>query len=72
MADVRKFENGDAWAEIDLDLCTAAGECVNACPAAVYEIIEGKVNAEAIGDCVECGACQGVCPVDAILSHWAW
>lgn len=72
MSDVRRFEGGDAWVEIDLDLCTAAGECVSACPGEVYEIIDGKVRAEAIGDCLECGACEGACPADAILSHWVW
>lgn len=72
MADVKRYETGDAWVEIDRELCTGAGECVEICPADVYEIVDGKVQAERIGDCVECGACEGVCPVDALLKHWAW
>ena len=53
MPDVKKWEEGDNWVEIDLDLCQASGECVNVCPAEVYVIIEGKVNAENISECIE-------------------
>ena len=27
-----RFEDGDLWVEIDLDLCTGSGECVDVCP----------------------------------------
>ena len=72
MADVKRYEEGDNWVEIDLDLCVAAGECVNVCPADVYEVAGGKVKADNIGECIECGACEDVCPTNAILRHWAW
>lgn len=72
MAERKRFEDGDGWVEIDLDLCVAAGECVSVCPADVYEIVDGKVKADNIGECIECGACQDVCPTNAILKHWAW
>lgn len=67
-----RFEDGDLWVEIDLDLCTGAGECVDVCPEDVYEIVEGKVTVPNIGDCSECAACDGVCPNDAILDHCSW
>lgn len=72
MADVKRYEGGDGWVEIDLDLCVAANECVNVCPSDVYEVVDGKVKADGIGECIECGACEGVCPSNAILKHWAW
>jgi NAD-dependent dihydropyrimidine dehydrogenase PreA subunit len=72
MTDVKRYEFEDMWVEIDRDLCVAAGECVEVCPAGVYEIVDGKVQAERIADCVECGACEGICPTDAILNHFAW
>jgi NAD-dependent dihydropyrimidine dehydrogenase PreA subunit len=72
MANIKKWEDNNYWIEIDLDLCHASGECVNVCPAEVYLIIEGKVSAEDIGECIECGACQDTCPHNAIINHFAW
>ncbi|MFW9825601.1 MAG: 4Fe-4S dicluster domain-containing protein [Candidatus Thorarchaeota archaeon] len=54
-----------------LDLCQALREFVNVCPAEVYEIIDGKVTAENVSECIECGACQDDCPYNAILRHFA-
>jgi len=72
MADIRKWEDAGQWVEVDLDLCMGAAECVEVCPVGVYEVVEGKVRAENIGECIACGACEEVCPNDAILFHWAW
>ncbi|MHA1971863.1 MAG: ATP-binding protein [Candidatus Hodarchaeales archaeon] len=67
-----RFEDNDLWVDIDLDLCTGAGECVEVCPEDCYEVVNGKVNAKNIGACIECAACDGVCPNDAILDHCSW
>ena len=64
--------DGDLWVDIDLDLCTGAGECVDVCPEDVYEVVNGKVKADKIGACIECAACDGVCPNDAILDQCSW
>ena len=72
MPNVKRWEEEDNWVEFDLDLCRASGECVNVCPAEVYVIIDGKVNAENISECIECGACQDTCPYGAISNHFAW
>jgi len=42
------------------------------CPVEVYELVDGKVIAENIGECTDCMACQDVCPTNAILRHSAW
>ena len=72
MLNIKKWELNEYWVEINLDLCVGSGECVDVCPAQVYDIIDGKVNAEDIAECIECGACQDVCPYDAILRHSVW
>ena len=72
MSNVKKWEGADHWVEIDLDLCAGAVVCVNICPMGVYKLVDGKVQADNIGECIECGACQDVCPSKAILRHWAW
>ncbi len=72
MANVKKWEGEDLWVEIDLDLCNGAGKCADVCPSGVYEVADGKVNADNIADCAECGSCQDECPNNAILSHCAW
>ena len=60
------------WVEVDMDLCIGSAECVNVCPVEVYDLIEGKVSAQNIGECIECQACQDTCPKNAILKHSAW
>ncbi len=72
MADVKRWEAGDSWVEIDMDLCTGIGECVDSCPMDVYRVVDGRVVAEDIGECNECAMCDGACPNGAILRHFAW
>ncbi len=72
MVNIKKWEVQDHWVEIDLDLCVGAADCVDVCPVDVYELIDGKVIAENIGDCTDCMACLDVCPTSAILNHSAW
>ncbi len=50
--------------DIDKDLCTGCGECIDACPFEALELIDDiAVVNEA---CTLCGACEEVCPVEAI------
>ncbi|MFX1570261.1 MAG: 4Fe-4S binding protein [Promethearchaeota archaeon] len=72
MTDMKKWKKGNHWIEIDQDRCNGLGNCARKCPAQVYQVINGKVNAEKIGECIECGTCQRACPFKAIISHWAW
>ncbi|MEF8835487.1 MAG: electron transfer flavoprotein subunit alpha [Candidatus Thermoplasmatota archaeon] len=50
--------------EIDLELCTACGKCVKACPEDALEIEDGK--AVLTRDCISCSVCVSACPEDAI------
>jgi len=52
--------------QYDPSLCIGCGVCVDVCPHATFEM-KGRlailVNAQ---NCMECGACQVNCPVNAI------
>ena len=62
----------DVTIKIDNEKCYGAEECVNVCPAGVYQINDdGKAVAENVEDCIECLACDGVCPAEAIF-HSSW
>ncbi|AGK61287.1 hypothetical protein Asulf_01293 [Archaeoglobus sulfaticallidus PM70-1] len=56
-----------AFIVVDKDKCTSCGECINVCPASVYEFDDDEksepVNPE---ECIECCSCVEVCPVGAI------
>ena len=67
-----RIEDEDLWVDIDFDLCTGEGECVDVCPEDVYVLIDGKVNADNIAACIECAACDAVCPNDALIDHCSW
>jgi ferredoxin len=52
--------------QYDQSLCIGCGVCVDVCPHATFEMngrLAYLVNAQA---CMECGACQLNCPVNAI------
>jgi NAD-dependent dihydropyrimidine dehydrogenase PreA subunit len=51
---------------VDKDKCTGDGECVNACPAQVYELIAGKADPVNMDECLGCETCIEVCPSGAI------
>lgn len=59
------------------DKCIGCGMCANVCPHAVFEIVPRQKPAGLIASksvaalakkeaCMECGACQLNCPVDAV------
>lgn len=47
---------------VDKDLCQGSEECVSACPASVYEMVEGKADPVNMDDCIGCETCVEVCP----------
>ena len=52
--------------DVDKDKCNGDAECVNACPAQVYEIIDGKSEPVNADECLGCETCVEVCPEGAI------
>ncbi len=71
---VEVWKSGDLTIEIDYDRCDGCGECVEVCPADVYELVcpaksKGveKAAAPNIAECIECCACVEACPLSAIV-----
>jgi NAD-dependent dihydropyrimidine dehydrogenase PreA subunit len=65
---VKKYESESKGftIEVDTDKCEGLGECVDACPVEVYEVIEGKAVPTKLDECTECCACVDACPKGAI------
>jgi len=51
---------------VDKEKCDGCGECVDICPAEVYEIKDGVAVPVNIEECTECCSCVEVCPPEAI------
>lgn len=59
---------------VDFDLCTADGSCLPVCPVDVFEWVETpghpaaekKADPTREEDCIDCMACEAVCPPLAI------
>ncbi len=52
--------------EVDSEKCEGCGDCVDVCPSAVFELIDGKSNPVNVDECVECCSCVETCPNGAI------
>jgi uncharacterized Fe-S center protein len=51
--------------EIDTEKCKGCGECKEACPKHLPDIIEGKAR-NTSSECMRCPICIDACPMDAI------
>ncbi|NVM43696.1 MAG: electron transfer flavoprotein subunit alpha, partial [Candidatus Lokiarchaeota archaeon] len=49
---------------IDDELCTGCGNCIDSCPFGAIELEDDK--AKILPNCTLCGACVEICPVEAI------
>ena len=61
------FGGDSMWeVEVDKDKCNGDEECVNACPAQVFEMVDGKSEPVNVDECLGCETCIEVCPEEAI------
>jgi NAD-dependent dihydropyrimidine dehydrogenase PreA subunit len=51
---------------VDKDKCNGDAECVNACPAQVLELVDGKAEPVNMDECLGCETCVEVCTTGAI------
>ncbi|SDK03261.1 4Fe-4S dicluster domain-containing protein [Natronincola ferrireducens] len=52
--------------QIDGNVCTLCGECVDVCPTSAIELKEGRLH-YSLEDCINCGVCVSACPEEVIL-----
>lgn len=52
--------------KVDDSKCDGCGNCIEVCPADVFEMQDGKSAVVRPDDCVECMACVENCPTEAI------
>ncbi len=51
---------------VDADKCEGCGECVDNCPADVFEMQDDKAVVVNEEECMECESCVEVCEAGAI------
>jgi NAD-dependent dihydropyrimidine dehydrogenase PreA subunit len=52
--------------QLSEDICNGCGMCLKVCPHGVFEMSGKKAHIKWLNYCMECGACQLNCPVNAI------
>jgi NAD-dependent dihydropyrimidine dehydrogenase PreA subunit len=63
---IKTWRSDEVTIQVDYDKCNGQGECVDNCPADVYQLQDGKAVAATIDQCIQCCTCVEVCPEKAI------
>ena len=65
--DLKKvYRSDDVVIKISHNRCSGSGECVEACPVDIIELVDSKARIIDVSGCIECCACFNACPNDAI------
>jgi NAD-dependent dihydropyrimidine dehydrogenase PreA subunit len=51
---------------VDKDTCISCEQCVEVCPASVFEMKDDKADPARQADCTGCLSCVETCPVECI------
>lgn len=49
--------------------CNGCKACIDECPALIFELEKGKAVPMYEKNCIKCGHCISVCPIDAVIHH---
>ncbi len=52
--------------QVDSQKCTGCEDCVKACLAECFEIVDSIAQVKTLDGCLECGYCWFICPADAV------
>ena len=52
--------------EVNLDICTGCGDCVEFCPTGAVALVNGKASVVKPEACSYCTECEALCPSGAI------
>ena len=55
-----------ATPEVNLEVCTGCGDCVNFCPTGAVAVVNSKVSIVKPEACNYCTECEALCPSGAI------
>lgn len=54
------------YPEIDQELCTGCGQCVEVCPTGALQLADGRAQLALPESCGYCADCEDLCPQGAI------
>lgn len=61
-----KYLDNVVTLELDTEICTGCGKCLDVCPRQVFSRWERTVTITNKDACIECGACQRNCAFGAV------
>ena len=62
----QQYLRGVVTLELDPELCTGCGRCLEVCPHDVFRLSDGRAGIIDRDACMECGACAKNCASNAV------